>query len=73
MASIKFDELVLGEQLATGGSATVYRGRWESRDMTVAIKTSCPGGITTGEVWFKLRLLYICGVFGYGPSRASPD
>ena len=49
MVSINFDDLELGEQLGEGGFARVYRGRWKSRDMTVAIKTS-PPGITAGEV-----------------------
>jgi len=39
-----------------GGSATVYKGRWKSRDMTVAVKTSVQG-IPDSEVWFKSQYI----------------
>ena len=49
MATIEYSDLVFGEQLGEGGFATVYMGRWKSRDMPVAIKSSSQG-IPTKEV-----------------------
>lgn len=49
MATIEYSDLAFGEQLGEGGFATVYMGRWKSRDMTVAIKSSSQG-IPTKEV-----------------------
>lgn len=49
MATIEYSDLAFGEQLGEGGFATVYMGRWKSRDMTVAIKISSQG-IPTKEV-----------------------
>jgi len=39
-----------------GGSATVYKGRWKSRDMTVAVKTSVQG-IPDSEVWVQSQYI----------------
>jgi len=48
--AIVLDDLEFGtEPLGMGGSATVYKGRWKSRDMTVAVKTSVQG-IADSEV-----------------------
>ena len=42
--AIEYGDLEFGkEPVGTGGSATVYKGRWKSRDMTVAVKTSVQG------------------------------
>jgi len=42
--AIEYDDLQFGkEPVGTGGSASVYKGRWKSRDMTVAVKTSVQG------------------------------
>ena len=49
MASIEYCDLEFGKALGMGGSATVYRGRWKSRDKDVAIKTSTQG-IPNSEV-----------------------
>ena len=49
MATIEYSDLAFGESLGAGGSATVYKGRWKSRNMTVAIKISSQG-IATKEV-----------------------
>lgn len=48
--AIVFDDLEVGtEPLGKGGSATVYKGRWKSMDLTVAVKTSAPG-VSDSEV-----------------------
>ena len=39
LATIKRSELVFGEPLGMGASATVYKGIWETKNMTVAIKS----------------------------------
>ena len=49
MATIEYSDLAFGESLGAGGSATVYKGRWKSKKMTVAIKISSQG-IPTKEV-----------------------
>jgi len=42
--AIEYGDLEFGkEPVGMGGSATVYKGRWKSRDMTVAVKTSVQG------------------------------
>ena len=40
---IEYGDLEFKERVGMGGSATVYKGRWKSRDMTVAVKTSAQG------------------------------
>ena len=49
MATIEYSDLAFGESLGAGGSGNVYKGRWKSRNMTVAIKVSSKG-IPTEEV-----------------------
>ena len=39
LATIKRSELDFGEQLGMGASATVYKGIWKTKHMTVAIKS----------------------------------
>jgi len=53
--AIEYDDLQFGkEPVGTGGSASVYKGRWKSMDMIVAIKTSVQG-IPDSEVGFQSR------------------
>ena len=51
MVSIEYCDLEFGKSLGAGGSAMVYQGRWKSRNMAVAIKTSAQG-IPNSEVSF---------------------
>ena len=42
--AIEYGDLEFGtERVGVGGSATVYKGRWKSMDMIVAVKTSVQG------------------------------
>ena len=51
LATIKRSELDFGEQLGMGASATVYKGIWKTKHMTVAIK-SLAQRFPDSEVWF---------------------
>jgi len=55
--AIEYGDLQFGkEPVGRGGSASVYKGRWKSLDMIVAIKTSVQG-IPDSEVGFQSRTL----------------
>ena len=51
MATIQYSDLDIKERVGAGGFATVCKGIWKSKNMTVAIKTF-PAEIPTTEVWF---------------------
>ena len=52
MATIEYSDLVFEEQLGRGAAA-VFKGKWKSREMTVAIKISAQETLTC-EVRFQL-------------------
>lgn len=52
MATIEYSDLVFEEQLGRG-AATVFKGKWKSREMTVAIKSSAQETLSC-EVRFQL-------------------
>jgi len=43
VSAIQLGDLEFGKQQAHGGSGAVYKGRWKSRNRTVAIKTLTQG------------------------------
>ena len=49
LREINFSDLEFGDQLGEGAFGVVYRGRWKSRHMDVAIKR-VPGKINKTEV-----------------------
>ena len=46
MATIEYSDLVFEEQLGRGAAA-LFKGKWKSTDMTVAIKTSAQETLTS--------------------------
>ena len=71
--AIEYGDLEFGkEPVGTGGSATVYKGRWKSRDMTVAVKTSVQG-IPDSEVWFPVPVYYSAAPAAYQTNRSICD
>lgn len=49
MATIEYSDLEIKERVGAGGFATVCKGKWKSKNMTVALKTF-PAVVSTTEV-----------------------
>ena len=62
MTTIEYSDLVFEDRVGVGRFATVYKGRWKSRGVTVAIKTSAQE-ISSSEVclWLHVASFQLLG------------